>query len=178
MAIFLAIVSLSRPPAVLGQQDDPRPFLTGDIKSCCFLGEKTLLTVSSKGELCWWRVPSATRSERFQAADGPLSDLSVLPEGKRAIAICDYNQIIQIDLVSGKAVGALKLPWDIVRLLPTPDGKRAIAACEDATVRVYDLESGEEVMRLEAALKGKWTPELTQEDKEFLKQFPPTYKRC
>lgn len=180
LALFVAILSLPLPPVAAGQQDDPRPFLTGDFKSCCFLGEKTLLTVSSKGELCRWDVGSATPPKRFQVVDAPLYDLSVLSGGKRVIATAgagDNNKIVQIDLASGKAVGSVKLPSEIRRLLPTPDGKRTIAACEDATVRVYDLESGKEVMRLEAALKGKWTPELTPEDKAFLKNFPPDVQK-
>ncbi len=175
--LFLAILSWSHSSAAAAQQDDPRPFLIGDIKSCCFFDEKTLLTASSKGELCQWDVGSAKLSKRFQVVDDPLYDLSVISGGKKVIAVAgsgDNDKIIQIDLISGKAVGSLKLSSGIERLLPTPDGKLVIAACEDASVRVYDLESGKEVMRLEAAFKGKWTP---SELRRNLRISPPSYKR-
>ena len=175
--LFLAILSWSHSSAAAAQQDDPRPFLIGDIKSCCFFDEKTLLTASSKGELCQWDVGSAKLSKRFQVVDDPLYDLSVISGGKKMIAAAgagDNDKIIQIDLISGKAVGSLKLSSGIERLLPTPDGKLVIAACEDASVRVYDLESGKEVMRLEAAFKGKWTP---SEPAPELKDFPPELQK-
>ena len=86
------------------------------------------------------------------------------------------NKIVQIDLASGKAVGSVKLPSEIRRLLPTPDGKR------DRGLRRRDrprLRFGERKgsHAVGSRAQGKWTPELTPEDKAFLKNFPPDVQK-
>src|SRR5262245_53323876 len=142
-----------------GQQDKSVAFLDSrHVRSCCFVSNDTLLTASSKGELCLWSLRSAAPMRRYLLSEKPVYGLSVVDGGKRAVAVHAYNEIVWFDLVKGQLLHSIKLPSDISRLITSPDSKQVVAACADGAVRIHQLENGKERACLRPAFSDRPTP--------------------
>lgn len=81
--------------------------------------------------------------------DGPVLDLSVSPDGRKAVSASVDRTLIVWDMTMGEAIQRMALSSDAVRAVTIgPKGRMALSGAADGSLELWDLDSGRIQQRL------------------------------
>jgi WD40 repeat protein len=112
-------------------------------------GSKQVVTISTGGTVCFWRVPQPSlESGSEHAPPRPANRLAkqpvFSPDG-RWVVVCDDASTVRVrDAATGDArTPPLRHAGDVLWAVFSPDSSRILTASDDRTARVWDAATGD-----------------------------------
>lgn len=102
----------------------------------------------------FWNVDTGKEAPLTGGHRGPVSAISITPDGKTMITRGSDNVIRRWNARTGEELGAFAEPAGTVGAVLSPDGKTAAMIISDGNVLLCAVESGKELHRLQASRSG------------------------